>query len=163
MLEFSRDAETKKIAGLATEFSKNILGDEEPLFISDEATVLDVSAAEPGELLSRIDVDGRRVMQQAIQNGGRDDRVSENRTPVSIAVVGGKDDAAPFIPCTRQLEENRPCSLLRKALTLQQCPQLPMPHPQLEYLPRSVACNGWVAHPSGTRSSSFDCTRNPSS
>ena len=54
MLEFSPDAEMKKIAGLATEFSKNILDDEESLFISDEATVLDVSAAEPEELLSKI-------------------------------------------------------------------------------------------------------------
>ena len=54
MLKFSPDAEMKKIAGLATEFSKNILDDEEPLFISDEATVLDISAAEPEELLSRI-------------------------------------------------------------------------------------------------------------
>ena len=54
MLKFSPDTEMKKIAGLATEFSKNVLDDEEPLFISDEATVLDVSAAEPEELLSRI-------------------------------------------------------------------------------------------------------------
>jgi hypothetical protein len=54
MLEFSPDTEMKKIAELATEFSKNILDDEEPLFISDEATVLDVSAAEPEELLNRI-------------------------------------------------------------------------------------------------------------
>jgi len=53
MLEFSPDAEMKKIAGLAEEFSKNIL-DEEPLFVSDEATILDVSAAEPEELISKI-------------------------------------------------------------------------------------------------------------
>ena len=44
----------EKIAALATEFSKNVLSGEEPLFISDEATVLDVSAAEPEELLNRI-------------------------------------------------------------------------------------------------------------
>lgn len=46
MLEFSPGPEMKKIAGLAEEFSKNIL-DEELLFVSDEATILDVSAAEP--------------------------------------------------------------------------------------------------------------------
>jgi hypothetical protein len=53
MLEFSPDTEMKKIAGLAKEFGKNIL-DDEPLFVSDEATILDVSAAEPEELISRI-------------------------------------------------------------------------------------------------------------
>jgi len=55
----------KKIAGLAREFSKNILGDEEPLFISDEATVFDVSAVEPEELLSRISSYYRRALSVA--------------------------------------------------------------------------------------------------
>ncbi len=53
MLEFSSDPEMKKIAGLAEEFSKNIL-DDEPFFISDEATVWSVSGAEPEELITRI-------------------------------------------------------------------------------------------------------------
>jgi hypothetical protein len=53
MLEFSPQVEMKKIAGLAEEFSKNIL-DDEPFFVSDEATILDVSAAEPEELITRI-------------------------------------------------------------------------------------------------------------
>src|SRR5215467_8904818 len=59
------------------------------------------------------DVDGRRVMQQAIQNGGRDDRVSENRSPISVALIGGEDDAAPFVPCTHQLEENRGSQIIQ--------------------------------------------------
>jgi len=64
MLEFSPDLEMKKIAGLAEEFSKNIL-DEEPLFVSDEATILDVSAAEPEELISRISNYYRRTISMA--------------------------------------------------------------------------------------------------
>jgi len=64
MLEFSPDPEMKKIAGLADEFSKNIL-DEEPLFVSDEATILDVSAADPEELISRISNYYRRTISMA--------------------------------------------------------------------------------------------------
>ena len=52
-MEFSSDVEMKKIAGLAEEFSKNIL-DDEPFFVSDEANILDVSGAEPQELITRI-------------------------------------------------------------------------------------------------------------
>ena len=37
------------------------------------------------------DVDGRQVMQQPVQNGGRDDRVSENRTPVPEHRVSGSE------------------------------------------------------------------------
>ena len=64
MLEFSCDAEMKKIAGLAKEFTKNIL-DDEPLFASDEATILDVSAEEPEELISRISNYYRRTISMA--------------------------------------------------------------------------------------------------
>jgi hypothetical protein len=64
MLEFSPDPEMKKIAGLAEEFSKNIL-DDEPFFVSDEATILDVSAAEPEELISRISNYYRRTISMA--------------------------------------------------------------------------------------------------
>lgn len=52
-MELSSDVEMKKIAGLAEEFSKNIL-DDEPFFVSDEATVWSVSGSEPEELLTRI-------------------------------------------------------------------------------------------------------------
>ena len=52
-MEFSADVEMKKIAGLAEEFSKNIL-DDEPFFVSDEATVWSVSGSEPEELIARI-------------------------------------------------------------------------------------------------------------
>ena len=54
MLNFSSDSEMNKVAGLAAEFSKNILVDEEPFFISDEANALDVSGEAPDELIRRI-------------------------------------------------------------------------------------------------------------
>src|ERR1700741_3792248 len=62
-------------------------------------------------------VDGRRVMQQSIQNGGRDDRVSEDRTPVPVALVRSQDDAASFVPCTHQLEENRGPQIIQRQVT----------------------------------------------
>ena len=52
-MEFSSDVEVKKVAGLAQEFYENILP-VAPFFVSDEATVFDVSDAEPDELLTRI-------------------------------------------------------------------------------------------------------------
>jgi hypothetical protein len=52
-MEFSSDAEMKKITELAQHFYENIL-DDAPFLVSDEATVLDVSGAEPKELLVRI-------------------------------------------------------------------------------------------------------------
>jgi hypothetical protein len=52
-MEFSADVEMKKIAGLAEQFYEYVL-DDKPFFVSDEATVSDVSGAEPEELLARI-------------------------------------------------------------------------------------------------------------
>jgi hypothetical protein len=52
-MEFSDGSEMKAIAGLAQEFYKKIL-DDMPLFVSDEASMLDVSGEEPEEIISRI-------------------------------------------------------------------------------------------------------------
>jgi hypothetical protein len=52
-MDLSSDVEMKKIAGLAQQFYENIL-DDEPFFVSDEATVWSVSGSEPEELLDRI-------------------------------------------------------------------------------------------------------------
>jgi hypothetical protein len=52
-MEFSSDVEMKKIAGLAQQFYENIL-DDRPFFVSDEAAILDVSGAEPEELIAKI-------------------------------------------------------------------------------------------------------------
>ena len=40
------------------------------------------------------DVDGRRMVEQAVENRGGDDRISEDRAPVAVAFVGSQDDTA---------------------------------------------------------------------
>jgi hypothetical protein len=55
MLEFSTDAEMKKIPELAEEFYDNILDEEDrPVFVSDEATVWGVWMSTEEELLRRV-------------------------------------------------------------------------------------------------------------
>jgi hypothetical protein len=48
-ISFANDKEMQRIAPLVDEFLKNILFDEEPLFISDEATIWDVSLGPDAE------------------------------------------------------------------------------------------------------------------
>lgn len=50
---FTPNVEMKKIARFAQTFYENIL-DDEPLFVSDEATVWSMSGAEPKEMLAMI-------------------------------------------------------------------------------------------------------------
>ena len=52
-MEFSPDFEMKKVPGLADEFFRRVLYDEEAIFVSDEATVWDVSTCPTNELLER--------------------------------------------------------------------------------------------------------------
>ena len=52
-MEFSSDVETRKIPALVEAFFEHVLFDEEPIFVSDEATIWDVSMAAPEELLRR--------------------------------------------------------------------------------------------------------------
>ena len=55
MIPFSSDSEMQKIPNLTQEFFDHVLYDEEPLFISDEATIWDVSSAPTAEeLIDRI-------------------------------------------------------------------------------------------------------------
>lgn len=54
MIPFSSDVEMQKIPESTQEFLEHVLYDEEPLFISDEATIWDVSMATAEELISRI-------------------------------------------------------------------------------------------------------------
>jgi len=53
MIEFSSDVEIRKISGEAREFFEKVLFDEEPVFVSDEANILDVSTATVTDLLER--------------------------------------------------------------------------------------------------------------
>ena len=52
-MEFSPAVEIGKIPGLVQEFIQHVLYDEEPFFISDEATIWDVSTSTPQELIKR--------------------------------------------------------------------------------------------------------------
>lgn len=53
-MEFSSSVQMEKVADLAQIFFDRVLYDEEPLFVSDEATVWDVSMLSPEELITRI-------------------------------------------------------------------------------------------------------------
>src|SRR2546421_101416 len=66
-----------------------------------------LSLLEPVALSS--DVNGRGVMQQPVENGGGDRGLSEDLSPIGIALVGGQEDAAAFVAGADQLKEDR-CS-----------------------------------------------------
>jgi hypothetical protein len=52
-MEFSSDVEMQKVSREAQEFFEKVLFDEEPTFVSDEATIWDVSTSTADELLER--------------------------------------------------------------------------------------------------------------
>ena len=54
MIQFSSDSEMQKIPKLTEDFLEHVLYDEEPLFISDEATIWDVSMSSVEELTERV-------------------------------------------------------------------------------------------------------------
>ncbi len=53
LLPFSSSDTTDKLGPIAEEFYSNVLYDEEPLFVSDEATVWDMWSGDVDEILSR--------------------------------------------------------------------------------------------------------------
>ena len=53
MAEFSSDEKMLQIPELSQELFKHVLYDEEPFFVSDEATIWDVSMAAPEEIIKR--------------------------------------------------------------------------------------------------------------
>src|SRR5256886_14040959 len=59
-------------------------------------------------------VDGRRVMEQPVQNRCVDDRIAVDGSPVPVAFVGGKDNAPAFAPRAHQLEENRRSPIVQR-------------------------------------------------
>ena len=54
MLEFSPNTEMSRVKALADELFERVLHDEEPIFVSDEATLWSVSMSEVGEVLERV-------------------------------------------------------------------------------------------------------------
>ena len=53
-MEYSPTGQMERVADLAQKFFERVLYDEEPLFVSDEATIWDVSMSSPEELITRI-------------------------------------------------------------------------------------------------------------
>jgi hypothetical protein len=53
-MEFSPDGEIEQLQDLVQELFDHVLYDEEPIFISDEATIWDVSMSSPEELIDRL-------------------------------------------------------------------------------------------------------------
>jgi hypothetical protein len=52
-LKFSSDVQMQKYSREAREFFERVLYDEEPIFVSDEATIFDVSTSSIEELVRR--------------------------------------------------------------------------------------------------------------
>jgi hypothetical protein len=53
-MEFSPSAEMDRIQDLTDDFFEHVLYDEKPLFVSDEATIWDVSTSEAPDLIIRL-------------------------------------------------------------------------------------------------------------
>src|SRR5579863_3558181 len=47
------------------------------------------------------------MMEQAVEDRSRDDRIAEDRAPFAVALVRSENDASSFITGADQLEENR--------------------------------------------------------
>jgi hypothetical protein len=52
-MEFASNEKTRAIPSLTEALFMHVLSDEDPIFVGDEATLLDVSMAAPNELLKR--------------------------------------------------------------------------------------------------------------
>ncbi len=53
-MDFASDNEIQQLQSMVQELFNLVLYDEEPIFISDEATIFDVSMSSPEELLDRF-------------------------------------------------------------------------------------------------------------
>jgi hypothetical protein len=53
-MEFAPDTQIRKVSSLVTELFQKVLHDEEPLFVSDEATLWAVSMSDPNDVLERF-------------------------------------------------------------------------------------------------------------
>jgi hypothetical protein len=55
-MEFTPDDKVRALGRLAAELFEHALHDEEPIFVGDQATILDVSLASPEELQKRCSI-----------------------------------------------------------------------------------------------------------
>lgn len=60
------------------------------------------------------DIDRGRVMQETIEDGGRDVRIAEDRAPVPIALVAAQDNAAALVAGADQLEEDHGAQVVQR-------------------------------------------------
>src|ERR1700743_3054290 len=58
-----------------------------------------------------------RMMQQAIEDRCRDDRVAEDGTPFAVAFVRGENYAASFIAGADQLKEDRCAEIVQRQIS----------------------------------------------
>jgi len=65
VIPFSSDSEIQETPELTQEFLEHVLYDEEPLFISDEATIWDVSMSTSEELTKRISEYYGKIVSEA--------------------------------------------------------------------------------------------------
>ena len=63
-MEFASDIEIKKVSALADQFFQCVLNEYEPIFLSDEATIWDVSTSGADELLKRCSSYYRRTISR---------------------------------------------------------------------------------------------------
>jgi hypothetical protein len=59
----------------------------------------------PEPVAVALDVDGGRVMEQAIQDGGGQDLIVEDLPPVDEALVAGDDEAGPLVAADQEPEK----------------------------------------------------------
>jgi hypothetical protein len=52
-----------------------------------------------------LDLDHDRMVQQAVEQRGCNDRIAEDLAPFGEAAVGGEDHGAPFVAGVDELEE----------------------------------------------------------
>src|SRR6185437_8561926 len=58
-----------------------------------------------------------RMMQQTVEDRRGDDRIAEDRTPFTVALVGCENDTASFVTGTDELEENRGAEVVQRQIS----------------------------------------------
>jgi hypothetical protein len=56
------------------------------------------------------------VVQQPVEDGGRNDRIAEDRTPLAVALVGSENNAASFVTGADELKEDGRAELVQRQI-----------------------------------------------
>jgi hypothetical protein len=57
-------------------------------------------------------------MQPLVKYGRSDDQIPEDRTPFAVAPVRCQDDAAAFVACTDELEEDGGAEIVQRQIAI---------------------------------------------